>query len=262
MDAPYGFTHQLDPDLFALDRLHGLFGRAPAGKAVVQLADEGRERRPGEGPHVTSLTGQLADEVHKRSLHVHFEDLPAWAPEYGAARDHVLEAAGIDPSAPRYAENVVIRVFSPDVPVALHGDAETQLDCGLAGRNAWHFYPPSGLSQEEQENLLHGGHFVSWREMELFKTFDLHPGDGLASPPRWPHWIEHPGPDPAVSFEVGFFTAADIRERKVWDVNWMLRKARIRPIPPGEVRARDARKQRVFDAISLVTGRGREFRGV
>jgi len=262
MDAPFGFSHQLDPALFELDRLDALFRRAPAGLATAQLADEGRERRHGEGPRVTTLDGPLDEAVRRRPLHVHVESLQDWAPEYVAARDHVLEAAGVDPSAPRYAENVVIRVFSPDAPVALHGDAETQLDCGLGGRSAWHVYTPSVLSQEEQENLLHGGHFVAWREMELFKTFELDRGDGFAAPPRWPHWIEHPGPDPAVSFEVGFFTAEDVRERKVWDVNWMLRKARLRPVPPGEVKARDARKQKVFDLISLLTRRGGEFRGV
>ena len=45
MDAPYAFKHELDPDLFALDRLDELFRRAPAGKAAVQFADAGRERR-------------------------------------------------------------------------------------------------------------------------------------------------------------------------------------------------------------------------
>ena len=38
MDAPYAFEHDLDPDLFALDRLDALFRRAPEGKAAVQFA--------------------------------------------------------------------------------------------------------------------------------------------------------------------------------------------------------------------------------
>ena len=108
---------------------------------------------------------------------------------------------------------------------------------------------------------MRGGHFVPWREMPLFESYDLHAGDGFAAPPRWPHWIEHPGPDPAVSFEVGYWTADDIRARKVWDVNWLLRKAKLSPRPPGEVDARDRRKRKVFDAISVVTRKGGEFRG-
>ena len=262
MDAPYSFHHDLDPDLFALDRLDALFRRAPAGKAGVQMADEARERRPGTEPSKTELRGQLAEDVAARPLHVHLSDVSDWAPEYSEARQQVLESAGISLSEPRYGEMTVIRIFSPDVPVALHGDGETQLDCGIGGRNVWHVYPPSGLSQEEHEALLRGGHFMSWRDMPLFASYDLHQGDGLAAPPRWLHWIEHPGPEPAVSFELGYWTVDDIRNRKVWDVNWLMRKARLSPRPPGEGEARDARKRRIFDAISLITRKGGEFRGV
>ncbi len=211
---------------------------------------------------MTKLEKPIAEDVLARPLHVHFSDLTDWAPEYREPRQQVLEAAGIPQDEPRYGEMTVIRVFSPDVPVALHGDGETQLDCGLAGRNDWHVYPPSGLSQEENEALLRGGHFVPWREMPLFATYDLHPGDGFAAPPRWPHWIEHPGPDPAVSFEVGYWTADDVRNRKVWDVNWMMRKAKLSPRPPGENESHDQRKRRVFDAMTVITRKGGEFRGV
>jgi hypothetical protein len=262
MDRPYGFKHELDPDLFTLDRIESLFKRAPEGKAGLQFADDGKSRPAGFHPTPTELQGSLDADLRARKLHLHLHDLADWAPEYRAAQEHVLEAAGIDRSAPRFHDQVVIRVFSPDVPVALHGDGETQLDCGLAGRNTWHVYPPSAMSQTEQENLLRGGQFIPWREMELFETYDLHAGDGFAAPPRWPHWIEHPGPDPAVSFEVGYFSVEDVRERKVWDVNWLIRKARMRPVPPGEVSGRDQRKQKVFDLIATVTRKGREFRGV
>jgi hypothetical protein len=228
----------------------------------VQFADAGREREPGAGAELTELEGTVRDEVLARPLHVHLSDVTDWAPEYREAREHVLEAAGISETEPRYGEQTVIRVFSPDVPVALHGDGETQIDCGLGGRNVWHVYPPSGLSQEENEALLRGGHFVPWREMPLFKTYDLHPGDGFAAPPRWPHWIEHPGPEPAVSFEVGYWTADDVRTRKVWDVNWLLRKGKLSPRPPGESESRDRRKRWVFDAMTVVTRKGGEYRGV
>jgi hypothetical protein len=263
MDAPYAFKHELDPDLFALDRIDALFRRAPAGKAAVQFADETRDRS-GIDPTMTTLERPLAEDVRARRLHLHIEDLHEWAPEYADARRQVLAAAGIDPAERHYGDQTVIRVFSPDVPVALHADGETQIDCGVGtgGRNMWHVSPPSGLSQQEHEALLRGGHFVPWRELPLFATYDLHPGDGFAAPPRWPHWIEHPGPDPAVSFEVGYWTADDLRMRKVWEVNWLLRKARIAPRPPGETASLDRRKRAVFDAISVVTRKGTEFRGV
>jgi hypothetical protein len=86
------------------------------------------------------------------------------------------------------------------------------------------------------------------------------PGTGFYLPPRWPHWLEHPGDVPVVSFEVGFWTAASLNARKVYDVNWLLRKARIDPDPPGG--PRDAAKRKLFDAISTVTRKGTKYRGL
>jgi hypothetical protein len=262
MDTPIGFDVDLDTDLFALDRLDALYRRGVAsGGAGAQPADPGFER--DDDPPLVALERPLADEVAARPLHVWFRDLLSWAPEYREQSDRVLEAAGVDRSQRMFEFNVNVRVFSPEGPVALHADPETQLNVGLGGRNMWHFSWPSGLSQTEHENLLHGGHFLPWRELKVWETYDLHSGQGCGAPPRWPHWIEHPGPDPAVSFELGFFTVDDVRDRKVWDVNWLLRKSRVvKPRPPRESAAKDRLKHRAFDAISVATRRGGEFRGV
>jgi hypothetical protein len=262
MDTPIDFRVELEPDLFTLDRLDDLYRRGVgAGNAGAQDADPGFERK--HDPPVIALQRPLAEEVADRKLHVWFRDVASWAPEYAAERDKVLDAAGVDRSQRMFELTTNIRIFSPEGPVALHADPETQINVGAGGRNVWHFSWPSGLSQEEHENLLHGGHFLPWRDLEVWRTFDLAPGDGMAAPPRWPHWLEHPGPDPAVSFEVGLFTVDDIRDRKVWDVNWLLRKTRVvKPRPPRESAAKDRMKHRVFDAISVATRRGGEFRGV
>lgn len=262
MDSPRSFTHDLDLDLFALDRLDALRTRAPAEAFGAQLADEGFERPTGGGPMVIALEGSIASELARQPLHIHFHDVAEWAPEYRAARDRVLELAGDDPAEGRYTLSTVIRVFTPEGPVSLHADGETQLNCGVGGRNVWHFYTPEALSQDEHEGLLRGGQFLPWRAPTDVQTFDLHPGDGVGAPPRWPHWLEHPGPDPAVSFEVGYWTTSAIRERKVYEVNWLLRRARLRPRPPGVSPGRDAAKRSVFGVISRLTGKGAEYRGV
>jgi hypothetical protein len=261
VDTPFGFDVELDRDLFTLDRLDALYRRGVVdGNAGAQDADPGFER--SEDPPLIPLEAPLGDEVGRRKLHVWFKDVASWAPEYAALRDQVLDAAGVDRAQPLLHLVANIRVFSPEGPVALHADPETQLNTGVGGRNVWHFSWPSGLSQVEHENLLHGGHFLRWRELPIWETYDLHPGQACAAPPRWPHWLEHPGPEPAISFEVGFFTADDVRERKVWDVNWMLRKTKlVSPHPPNASATRDAGKRKLFDLISLATRRGGEFRG-
>jgi hypothetical protein len=260
MDTPIGFDVELDSELFTLDRLDDLYRRGvSAGAAGAQDADPGFERT--EDPPLVPLERPLAEEIARRKLHVWFRNVTDWAAEYVEPRDRVLAAAGVDRSQKLYELTTNIRVFSPEGPVALHADPETQINVGMGGRNVWHFSWPSGLSQQEHENLLHGGHFLPWRELEVWRTFDLQPGQACAAPTRWPHWLEHPGPDPAVSFEVGFFTAADVRERKVWDVNWLMRKTRVlTPRPPHA--GNDVVKRKVFDTIATVTRRGGEFRGV
>lgn len=262
MDTPIGFDVALDGDLFSLDRLDALYRKGvESANAGAQDADPGVERR--EDPPVVRLQRPLGEAVSERELQVWFRNVLEWAPEYRESSDRVLEAAAVDRSQQFFHFEVNIRVFSPEGPVALHADPETQLNVGLGGTNRWHFSWPSGLSQEEHENLLHGGHFLPWRDLEIWKTYELHAGQGCGAPPRWPHWIEHPGPDPAVSFEIGYFTADDVRDRKVWDVNWMLRKSRlVSPRPPRESQRKDRLKHRAFDAISMVTRRGSEFRGV
>jgi hypothetical protein len=265
MDAPFAFTHELDLDLFALDRLEDLRRRAPQGKFGAQLGDEAFERPAGAGPVPTELEGAIADEAARRPLHLHFHDVGDWAPEYGPARDHVLDivaSRGGDGDEKRYAVSVVIRVFSGGVPVSLHADGETQIDCGVGGRSVWHVARPEVLSIQENENLLRGGQFLRWREVTPTASFDLGTRDGFAAPPRWPHWIEHPGDEPAVSFEVGYWTPLAIRERKVYDMNWLLRRARLTPKPPGVDPRRDRLKQRTFDLISMATGKGGEYRGI
>lgn len=263
MDVPSGFRVELDRDLFTLDRLDDLYRRGVAGGgAGAQAADPGFERSGGDPP-LLSLDRPVAEEVAARPLHVWFHDVVDWAPEYAVERQKVLEAAGVDDSEKLYHLTTNIRIFSPGGPVALHADPETQINVGVGGRNVWHFATPSGLSQVEHENLLHGGHFLPWRELKVWETYDLPPGEACAAPPRWPHWLEHPGPDPAVSFEVGYFTAENVRERKVYDINWMLRKSKfVKPRAPHASPGRDAVKRKAFDAISLVTRKGVEFRGV
>ena len=105
-----------------------------------------------------------------------------------------------------------------------------------------------------------GGQFLRRRDGEPV-TMPLEPGDGCVVPPRWPHWLEHPGETPAVSFDVGYWTSAAIRERKVYDVNWLMRRAHLTPTPPGISGRRDALKLHAFDLVSRVTGKGAEYRG-
>ena len=61
---------------------------------------------------------------------------------------------------------------------------------------------------------------------------------------------------------MGFWTVESIRNRKVYDVNWTLRKLGLRPAGPGLDARRDHRKCQLFDLACLVRRRGLQYRGV
>ena len=77
-----------------------------------------------------------------------------------------------------------------------------------------------------------GNFFLEWRDYDDTEL-RIPAGHGCFLPSRWAHWLSHPGDVPVVSFEVGFWTAESIRARKVYDVNWVLRRAGLNPKDPG-----------------------------
>ena len=111
MDAPFGFKHSLDPDLFALDRLDALVKRAPEGRFVAQLADSDRVRN-GQNATYTTLEGSLPEDLGRRGLHLHFDNLEEWAPEYVEASkgvlEHVRPARERDDSQPEHRDPRVL----------------------------------------------------------------------------------------------------------------------------------------------------------
>jgi hypothetical protein len=259
-ETPRLFDHRLDPSLFADDRLDWLCREAERrGLLKVQFADPGRQRH-GLDPIYTRPRYPLRQDVLERPIQYRINGVASWGgPEYAAAFDHVMDVAASDPVYGRVDPTSVVRVFSPHAVVALHGDPDTKLVCDVSGSTIWHVRHPDEMSAEEHERLLRGGFFLRWRDAPE-QALEIPPGRGCVVPSRWAHWLSHPSDEPIVSFELGYWTYDAVRQRKVEDVNWLLRRARLRPRPPGQ--GRDRLKARTFDAISTVTRRGRQYRGI
>jgi hypothetical protein len=114
----------------------------------------------------------------------------------------------------------------------------------------------------QHESLHRGGQFgLPLPERQAAHRIALAAGEGVVAPARWPHWVEYGEAEPTVTFEVEFWTRESLRERKVYDTNWALRRAGLEPTPPGRSRARDGAKTRAFDAVARLTGRGRNLVG-
>ena len=260
VDSPALFEHRLDPELFTGERLDELCRQAAErGELKVQFADPGRQRY-GNEPVYTRPSYPIIDDALRRPIQYRIMGVDRYAgPEYRACLDHIFEVAGIDPSLGRYFPETVVRVFSPGAVVAIHGDPDLKLVSTIAGETVWWVRPAEAMTVEEHERLLRGNFFLEWQEGDDL-PLRIPPGHSCFVPSRWAHWLTHPGDEPVVSFEIGFWTTESIRARKIYDVNWLLRRVGVDPAPPGG--ARDAAKCRTFDAISTLTRKGLHFRGI
>lgn len=272
-DRPRLFTHDLDAALFTSERLDALVRQAVAQRGRggtlaeshgldVQLADPGRERPGLDKPVFTEPRYPVLEDVLSRGIQYRLYNPDQWAgPEYAACRDRLLELAAPDVAHGRIGVTTTIRVFSPGAVVALHTDVDLKIVAGLTGETVWWVRPPDDTTNVEHENLLHGEFFLRWRESEREEALPVHPGSGCFVPCRWAHWLEHPTDEPVISFEMGLWTREAIRLRKIYDVNWGLRKLGLEPTPPGVIPGRDLLKCRLFDLASRAAGKANVYRG-
>ena len=258
VDEPRLYEHDLQPELFGAERLDELVRRAPL--LDVQFADPGRERPGLDKPVFTKAAPPVLEDALERRIQYRIYNPDVWAgPEYAACRDRILELAAPDTAHGRVNVTTVIRVFSPGAIVALHTDVDVKLVSTIAGETVWWVRPPQETTPREHECLLHGRFFLPWREGDDERALRIAPGRGCFVPCRWAHWLEHPGEEPVVSFEIGFWTRDAILQRKVYDVNWALRRLRLDPTPPGG--PRDRTKAELFDVASRLTRKVPQYRG-
>jgi hypothetical protein len=260
VDTPRLFEHSLDPNLFTSDRLDALCrGAIERGTLKVQFTDPGRQRY-GNEPIYTRPSYPVLEDARSRPVQYRIMDVDDFGgPEYRECLEHIFEVAGPDPSLGRIRPETVVRVFTPGAVVALHGDPDLKLVSTIAGETIWWVRPPEAMTAEEHEDLLRGGFFLNWRDWED-EGLRIPPGHGCFVPSRWAHWLTHPCDEPIVSFEIGFWTIASVRARKVYDVNWLLRRAHLAPVGPGG--SRDKLKTLAFDGISTVSRKGVAYRGI
>ena len=258
--TPRCFDHDLPDALFCSDALDEICRAADArGQLAVQLPDRTRERL-GQRPEYTKPRYPILADALERPVHYRLFNTAVWGPrEHAECRARLQELAGPHPSLGDIPRETVVRVFSPHALVALHGDPDAKLVAGVAGTTVWNVRPVHGMSQMQHENLLRGEFFLPFTDHPEERALRLDPGRACFVPARWAHWLEHPCEAASVTFDVGFYTRDDLRSRKVYDVNWLLRKAHLAPSGPGG--RGDRLKCLAFDALSTVTRRGLQYRG-
>jgi hypothetical protein len=257
---PRCFAHDLPAELFSSDALDEICRAAAArGELTVQLPDRSRERL-GQRPELTQPRYPILQDALERPVHYRIFNTASWGPRaHAECRAHLFDLAGPHARLGDIPRETVVRVFSPGALVALHGDPDAKLVAGIAGTTVWWVRPVHAMTQLQHENLLRGEFFLPFTEHPQELDLQLDPGAACFVPARWAHWLDHPCDAASVTFDVGFYTRDDLRNRKVYDVNWLMRRAHLSPGGPGG--RLDRLKCLTFDGISTVTRRGLQYRG-
>jgi len=258
--APRCFAHDLPDELFSSDALDEICRAAAArDQLTVQIPDTSRERL-GQRPELTQPRYPILQDALERPVHYRIFNTATWGPRsHAECRARLFELAGPDARLGDIPRETVVRVFSPGALVALHGDPDAKLVAGIAGTTVWWVRPVHAMTQLQHENLLRGEFFLPFTDHAEEIPLQLDPGGACFVPARWAHWLDHPCDGASVTFDVGFYTRTDLRARKVYDVNWLMRKAHLSPGGPGG--RLDRLKCLAFDGISTATRRGLQYRG-
>ena len=257
---PRCFAHDLPAELFSSDALDEICRAAAArGELTVQVPDRSRERL-GQRPELTQPRYPILQDALERPVHYRIFNTASWGPRaHAECRARLFDLAGPHARLGDIPRETVVRVFSPGALVALHGDPDAKLVAGIAGTTVWWVRPVHAMTQLQHENLLRGEFFLPFTEHPQELDLQLDPGAACFVPARWAHWLDHPCDAASVTFDVGFYTRDDLRNRKVYDVNWLMRRAHLLPGGPGG--RLDRLKCLTFDGISTVTRRGLQYRG-
>ena len=264
MDAPFAFKHELDPDLFALDRLDALFQRAPAGQGGGPARRQGPRAPAGTRAAMTEAPqGSLADDLAARPLHLHLQDLTrlgARVRRRRATRCSTRPASTL--SSRRYARRPSSASSAPTSRCRSTATARRRSTAALGGRNLWHVFPPSSLSQAGERGAAARRPVRALARDAAVRV--VRPARRRRASPR------------RRAGRTGSSIPAPTRPSASRSATGRRRHPRPEGLgrelaaPEGPARAapagreRDARppQARVFDAISMVTRKGGEYRGV
>jgi mannose-6-phosphate isomerase-like protein (cupin superfamily) len=171
-------------------------------------------------------------------------------PEYQEVFEQILdELAPMIPGGrgAMHDHHAVVVISSGGNTTPVHVDPEPSFLLHIRGVKRFSIgrHPDPMAEQRELEAFYaHEGHYLPVVPVDPLH-FDLAPGEAVHVPPVQPHWVEN-GPEVAISFSVGFQTAADHRRRGVHQWTRRRRRLGLTPKPHGDDELRDRIKGQIM----------------
>ena len=159
-------------------------------------------------------------------------------------------------------QEAFVFISSPGSVTPFHFDPEHNILLQVRGNKVMHVFSPSDdrlADGEAHERFHNGGHRnLNWRDeyQSQSRSFPLAPGDAVYVPVKAPHWVKN-GPEVSISFSITWRSEWSYREEYAHRMNALLRKAGLRPAPPGRYPRQNQLKSlgyRVVDKARRMTG--------
>jgi len=248
--ASFEFGHHLaGHPLFELPQLLELAKSLPDADVYYDAGDIRVDQRWDQIPRTQLSVEQLIGRI---------ENAGAWIllrgthkdPRYAALLDQCLEEVQglVGTAFPRKIKCVrgLVFITSPNRITTYHMDRECNYLLQIHGHKVMYVfdrYDRDVLPEEEIERFWSADNNAAvYKEQyqERGQEYHMGPGMGVHIPVNAPHWLKN-GDNISVTLAVTF-QFMDSRLANVYRTNYYLRKAGVKPVPPGQFKVLDAVK--------------------
>jgi hypothetical protein len=147
---------------------------------------------------------------------------------------------------------VTLFISSPGKVTPYHMDHTWNFLLQIGGRKTVHLFDqndPRVLRQEDKEEWYMQKSCFSQNKAVEDIAYELSPGDGVHHPVNAPHWVQN-GPEVSVSLSFGLCLHASNDDAKIHQMNFLLRRLGLNPLPPHQSPWRDSVKVGTVKLIS------------
>lgn len=263
--VPFMFSHNLgEHPLFEIPRLVKLANTLiEAGPQTIrcQINKVPVDTKWKDVPAKEQFRAQLPDYI------ANIETSDSWLllysvqrdPDYKALLDQVVaeleQQTGIDLRGEMTWLDAYIFIASPQAVTHYHIDHESTFLFQIHGErtaNLFDGHDRSILTEHELEDFylgnLDAAQYTQEKQHKAY-VYPLSPGKGVHHPVCAPHWFKN-GNSYSVALGIHFGLRSLDSQAKVHQVNYFLRKLKLKPMPPGRSAWRDQLKVQIIDLFS------------
>jgi hypothetical protein len=266
----FAVAHYLaDHPLFRLPRLVELAKRLSSrtGEIYFDVGEVGVGQRWDEVPPTALSVEEALERIEACGVWIIIRRAEL-DPDYRVILEEciaeVQELTGRDLRREMKVQNAIIFITSPHRVSAYHIDRECNFILQIHGDKTIHIFDQNDrelLREEELERFWVADNNAARYRAEYqdrARTFLLAPGTGVHVPVNAPHWLQN-GDNISVTLSINF----QFHDHLVGDIyraNYYLRRAGLKPAPPGVSPTGDAIKKAAYRGLSPLRNLGRVIR--